>query len=212
MKGIAFREFVRWYERSRGRDALLKAWRSLPDDLRAQLDPDRDAFGLLAGSWYPIQIPAGLLESITWGLSPEARVALLREGTHHAVKATLTGVYRVLFETLMTPERHARYAQKIWSNYYNTGHVEGRILGPGRAEQVVRDWNGHHALLCELSIWSVTVFHEHMGCTNVKVSRSACVLSAAAPRSSRGVASRDVAPVEEGACRFLVTWDAAGRA
>lgn len=165
----------------------MRAWQSLRDDLRAQLDPERECFGLLAGSWYPIAIVTGLLEHITWGLGPEQRTALLRGGITHALDVTLTGVYRVLFNTLVTPERHAKYAQKIWSNYYNTGTVEGRILGPGRADQRVKDWNGHHLLLCEMSIWSLTLFHERMGCKDVKVSRTSCML-------------------DSPECRFLISW------
>lgn len=187
VKGIAFREFVRWYERTYGRDATLKAWRAVPDALRAELDPERDAFGLLASTWYPIGVATSLLEAITWGLALEERSALLRGGVAHALDVTISGVYKVLFDRLFTPERHAKYAQKIWSNFYNTGEVVGRIVGPGRAEQLVRDWNGHHPLLCELSLWSLTTFHERMGCKNVKVSRSSCV--------------RDSPE-----CRFVITW------
>jgi hypothetical protein len=187
VKGIAFREFVRWYEQTYGHEATLAAWKSLAEPLRAQLDPERECFGLLAGSWYPVSIVTGLLEHITWGLGPEERTALLRGGITFALDVTLTGVYRVLFNTLVTPERHARYAQKIWSSYYDTGEVEGRVLGPGRAEQRVKNWNGHHPLLCEMSIWSLTLFHERMGCKDVKVSRTSCL--------------RD-----SDACRFLITW------
>lgn len=187
VKGIALREFVRWYQKTHGNDAAEKAWQSLPEHLRAPLDPSRECFGLLAGSWYPIEIATGLLEAITWGLAPDERTALLKSGITHALDVTLTGVYRVLFATLVTPERHAKYAQKIWSSYYDTGRVEGRILGPGRAEQIVTAWNGHHPLLCELSIWSLTLFHERMGCRDVKVSRTSCMRDSAA-------------------CRFVIAW------
>jgi hypothetical protein len=222
LKGIVFREFVQWYEQTRGRDAALRAYDSLTPELRAHLDPQRDYFGLLPGSWYSVHIATGMLEAITWGVGPEERTAMLRAGVEHAVGVTLTGVYRVLFQTLVTPDRHAKYAQKIWSNYYNTGTVEGRILGPGRAEQLVIDWNGHHPLLCELSIHSLTAFHAHMGCQNVKVSRSQCVLDrqpASRPRvplSAPGVRTAPPSSVQRMAsaspapkgCRFLITWEA----
>jgi hypothetical protein len=220
IKGIVFREFVRWYEQSHGREPALRAYESLPPELRRHLDPERDTFGLLPGSWYPIGIVTGMLESITWGVGPEERTAMLRTGVEHAVGVTLTGVYRVLFRTLVTPERHAKYAQKIWDNYYNTGTVTGRILGPGRADQLVSDWNGHHPLLCELSIFSLTAFHAHMGCRNVKVGRSSCVRampSIPAQRRASSNAMRTAPPTDappgsqdeakEG-CRFLITWEA----
>ena len=169
---------------------MLRAIASLPIELQPLINPDIDHYGLLAGSWYPTALAVGLLEHVTWGLHPEQRAAMLRGGVEHAVGVTLTGVYRVLFNTLMTPERHAKYAQKIWDNYYNTGKVVGEIVGPGRAEQHVTEWTGHHLILCELSIWSLTTFHQHMGCKNVKVLRNACILSG------------------HPECRFLINWDA----
>lgn len=187
VKGIAFREFVRWYEQTHGHDALRRAWQSLPDPLRAQLDPERECFGLLAGSWYPIAIVTRLLESITQGLDPKARTTLLRHGIEHTLDVALSGVYRTLFDTLMTPEREARYAQKIWSSFYDTGELEGRILGPGRSEHVVKNWDGHHPLLCELTLWALSLIHERMGCKDVKVRRTSCL--------------RD-APM----CRFAISW------
>ncbi len=229
IKGLVLREFIRWYEATRGREVALRARDALPLELRAHLDPERELFGLLAGSWYPASVASGLLESITSGLGPLQRTAMLREGIEHAVGTTLTGVYRVLFKTLVTPERHAKYAQKIWDNYYNTGIVQGAMLADNRSEQWVKDWPGHHPVLCELSIWSLTVFHQHMGCTNVKVNRSRCVLDG--QHSTRGGVRRPsstqmravgammgegqpaqippLAPVESHgeACRFLIQWD-----
>jgi hypothetical protein len=217
IKGLVFKEFVKWYEDSRGREASLQAYRSLPAELRAHLDPERDTFGILASSWYPVHIVSGLLESITLGLAPEERSALLRDGVHHAIGVTLTGVYKVLFQTLVTPERHAKYAQKIWNQYYNTGTVVGALLDPNRATQVITDWSGHHPLLCELSISSLTVFHEHMGCRNVRVRRTSCVLdarlSARHARRSSSTKLKAVRPAEVvvelhvEACRFLIQWD-----
>ncbi len=190
IKGIAFREFIGWYELTRWREAMLRAIEALPLDLRFMIQPDLPHSGLLPGSWYPTALAAKLLENVTWGLDLEQRAALLREGVELAVGVTLTGVYRVLFNTLMNPERHAKYAQKIWDNYYNTGKVVGTLIAPGRAEQGVTDWSGHHPLLCELSIWSLTTFHKHMKCKNVKVSRSACILTG------------------HDECRFHINWDA----
>ena len=124
----------------------------------------------------------------------------------------------------MTPERHARYAQKIWNQYYNTGIVTGEMRDACHSEQMVTDWEGHHPLLCELSLSSLTVFHEHMGCKNVRVRRTSCVLdsrmSAARlrrPSSTKILAVRPAeafaAPAAPGsepllaACRFLIQWD-----
>ncbi len=226
---------MKWYDDTRGRELTLRAYQSLPPELRAHLDPERECFGILASTWYPVHIVSGLLESITLGLAPEERSTLLRNGVHHAIGVTLTGVYKVLFQTLVTPERHAKYAQKIWNQYFNTGTVVGAMLDANRSEQIITDWPGHHPLLCELSISSLTVFHEHMGCTNVRVRRTSCVLdarmsarharrpssthmravrrtddAAPAPPSSIPVSVPRAPPSEPyvAACRFLIQWDA----
>ena len=230
IKGLVFREFARWYELTYGREQTMRAFLALPDDLRGHLDPDRDAFGLIASTWYPAAVASALLSEVTLGLQNEARADLLKQGVKYALGVTLTGVYRVLFETLVTPERHARYAQKIWNQYYNTGKVEGEMLGPNRSTQVVTEWGGHHPLLCELSLSSLAVFHEAMGCKNVRVRRTSCVLDAelSARHSERFLAGEQrrhssskisavraessgrlpaaAAPLEP-ACRFLINWD-----
>jgi hypothetical protein len=224
IKGLVFKEFVKWYEESRGRERTLRAYDSLPEELRDHLDPQREHFGLLASTWYPASIVSGMLEAITFGLAPDERAALLRDGVHHAIGVTLTGVYKVLFQTLVTPERHAKYAQKIWNQYYNTGTVVGEMLEANRSQQIVTDWPGHHPLLCELSISSLTVFHEHMGCKNVRVRRTSCVLdarlSARHARRPSSTKMRAVRPDEDAgappappstprieACQFLIQWD-----
>jgi hypothetical protein len=194
IKGLVFREFVKWYEETRGREPTLRAYASLPEELRAHLDPQREYFGILASTWYSVDIICVMLEAITLGLAPEARSALLRDGVEHAIHVTLTGVYKVLFQTLVTPERHAKYAQKIWNQYYNTGTVAGAMLDDHRSEQVITEWDGHRPLLCELSLSSLTAFHAHMDCKNVRVRRTSCVLDARlAARHAR--------------CRFLIQWD-----
>jgi hypothetical protein len=48
IKGAAFREFVAWYEQELGRAQLLTLLRSIPDDLRRELelDPARESLGM----------------------------------------------------------------------------------------------------------------------------------------------------------------------
>jgi hypothetical protein len=221
IKGLAFREFLRWYSQTRGRDAALCAYFALDADLRKHLDPDRDVFGIMPGSWYPIGVATGLLDAVTDGLTLDERTALLRGGVQHTLDVTLSGVYRVLFENVMTPERHAKYTQKIWDNFYNGGTVTGRVLAPGRAEQTVSDWPGHHLLLCEMSIWSLAFMHAKMGLRNVRVRRSACIgggpsrrasvqrLAAARPSSTsmKAVDPKNADRAISG-CSFVITWDA----
>lgn len=189
IKGLAFREFVRWYNTEHGPSVLQASAQALPNDLRAQLDVSRADFGILAGSWYPVVMATTFLEAISRGLSPEQRMEVLRGATDQALGNMLTGVYRSLFEKLVTPERHARYAQNIFRTFYNTGTVVGEVLEPGRAEQAVSDWAGHHPILCELSVLSLTAFHRSMKLENVRVTRLSCILGGAP------------------SCRFSIRWD-----
>lgn len=48
IKGLVFRELLKWYEETRGREETMRVYRTLPDELRPHLDPDRDCFGILA--------------------------------------------------------------------------------------------------------------------------------------------------------------------
>ncbi len=201
----------------------MRAYASLPAELRAHLDPQRDSYGILASTWYPSALVGVMLETITLGLDHDDRAALLQDGVRHAIGSTLTGVYRMLFQTLITPERHAKYAQTIWNQYYNTGTVVGVMRDDCHSEQTVTNWAGHHPLLCELSLSSLTAFHEHMGCENVRVRRTSCVLDARAaarrrPSSTkiRAVGAGDGTPPvppapgsdpQLAACRFLIQWD-----
>lgn len=204
IKGLAFREFVHWYERTRGEAAMTRAFEAMAPALeRAGLVRERECFGILPGSWYPVSIATGLLEHIATGHGIEERNAVLREGARHTLEVTLRGVYRVLFQKLMTPERHAQYTQKIWSNFYNTGTVTGRVVEEGRAEQTVTDWAGHHPLLCELSIWTLTTMYEMMELRSVRVRRTSCAY-AATPAGRRPASAESAEPP---ACRYLITWD-----
>ena len=101
------------------------------------------------------------------------------------------------------------------------------MLDDHRSEQVITSWDGHHPLLCELSISSLTAFHEHMGCTNVRVRRTSCVLDArlaarhalrpsstkvraVRPAELAAVPTAPLAPPSEArveTCRFLIQWD-----
>jgi hypothetical protein len=189
IKGLAFREFVRWYNTEHGPHVLQESAGTLPVELRAQLDLSRPDFGILAGSWYPVLMATSFLEAITRGLATDARTRVLREVTDNALGNMLSGVYRSLFEKLVTPERHARYAQNIFRTFYNTGTVVGRVLEPGRAEQTVSDWTGHHPLLCELSVLSLATFHRAMKLSNVNVTRTSCIATGAP------------------SCHFVIRWD-----
>jgi hypothetical protein len=127
IKGAAFREFVAWYEQELGRAQLLTLLRSIPDDLRRELelDPARESLGILSSRWYPADAIHALLDAIIAGIDPDRRRESIERAADAVMRATLRGVYRILFEWLATPDRYARFADRLWRSYYDSGRASG---------------------------------------------------------------------------------------
>ena len=190
MRGSTFREFVRWYEHTHGRDRALSMYDRLPYHLCVGLNREVEGFGLLPSAWYPMELVHRLLEMATEGLAPRERIAMVREGARQAVTTTLHGIYQAIYRAVATPELHARYTARVWGLYYNTGVVQGVMVGPNRSERTIQRWTGHHVLLCETTAEALGVMHEMMGLKRVTVARTMCV--------DRGNPE----------CRFAISWDA----
>lgn len=188
VKGAALAEFLRWYVRGHGR-ARLDA---LPVAVRTALEIDPSGIGVVASTWYEAADIHALLDSIVAGLSPAERTALTVDGARATMEATLRGLYRLLFRTMMSPESYARRAQMLWDRYYDTGTMTKLAPEPGVHTTEIRDWGGHHAVLCDLHLESARFIYEAMACREVTVRRTGC--------TSKG------APF----CAFEVRW-AAGR-
>lgn len=188
IKGSAFREFVRWYCENHGPAALEAASRALPPETRDLLDPQRDGFGILPSAWYPAPIVHAIFDAAIAGRSPRERADLARAGARATLDRTLRGVYGVLFAALATPERYARFAQRLWSSYYDTGVLVIERSVPGKAQSRIRDWDAHHRFLCDMHQHAAVFIYEAMGLRVVGTTRLECV-------STGGTA-----------CRFETTW------
>jgi len=189
IKGAAFRELLAWYGRTHGQDHLLSHVQAMPRALAAELDPRREALGVLSSHWYPAEVVHALLDEITRGRSPAELDALTRDASRAVMQATLSGLYRVLFEWMATPARYARYAPKLWSSYYDSGRLSiDYDEGAARAISTVSHWPGHHPLICDLNRGASPVIYTTMGCKEARCTRLSCV--------SRGDAE----------CRFVTTW------
>jgi hypothetical protein len=97
-------------------------------------------------------------------------------------------VYRVLFETMMSPARYAKNAQKLFSRYYDAGTMTKTALSPTSHRSTVTGWQAHHPFLCELLLYTGVYVYRAMGCKDVKMERTACVGDGASE------------------CTFLTTW------
>lgn len=153
-----------------------------------ELDVHRGEPVVLASKWYEAAIIHRLLEALTSGMTPAEQAELARDGARAVMDATLRGVYRLLFRTMMSPSRYATHAQTLWDRYYDTGRMAKRTLGPSAHATEISAWAGHHPLLCDLHVESARYIYAAMGCRDVRVTRTGCV--------SRGAAL----------CSFEVRW------
>ena len=190
IKGAAFREFVAWYEQELGRAQLLTLVRAIPDDLRRglELDPDRESLGILSSRWYRADAIHALLDAVIAGIDPDQRRESIERAADAVMRATLRGVYRILFEWLATPDRYARFADRLWRSYYDSGEMHVVQETPERAVCTIRDWGSHSAQLCDMNAAAAGSIYRAMGCTEVVARRTSCVAQGA----------------DE--CRFVTTW------
>jgi hypothetical protein len=187
MKGAGIVHFLDWYVERFGQPRLQQTAAGLPEPHRTYFDPADRRLGVLASSWYPSTAIHGLLDGFIADHGSESAM-LAREGAKATIDATLKGVYRWLFQTMMTPDRYARNAQKLFSRYYEPGTMTKAPLGEAGHLSVVRDWPGHHPLLCDMLEHTAEYVYTQLGCRDVRSPRTACV--------SRGAPD----------CRFEITW------
>jgi len=69
----------------------------------------------------------------------------------------------------------------MWKQLHSTGEREVTIFeepgpnGERRAESIVRDWPGHHPVLCTVTIETMCAIFETMGCREVEWRRTKCI-------------------------------------
>ncbi len=177
VKGAAVLPLLEWYARRFGPARLQAALRGLPGTPFDQREPQ---YGILSSSWYEAAPVHALLEALCASLTPEERESFAREGGRAIIEATLTGVYRWLFQAMMTPERYARNADRLFGRFYDTGVFRKEILGPRHHRTHLTDWRAHHRIICEFFPATIEYIYSSMGCRGVHVARTACVDDGAA--------------------------------
>lgn len=143
---------------------------------------------MLASQWFPARAIHALLDRMMAEHTPDERQRFARDGAKAIIEHTLTGVYRWLFQLMMTPDRYGRSAQRLFSRYYEPGTMTKTALGEAGHLSIVRDWAGHHPLLCDFLIHTAQYVYTELGCKNVVVRRTACRATG------------------EDHCRFEITW------
>lgn len=172
VKGAAVLPLLDWYARRFGPERLAAALRRVPEGLIEAGEPQ---YGILSSDWYEARAVHCLLEAMCSGLSAEERESFAQEGGRAIIEATLTGVYRWLFQAMMTPERYARNAHRLFARFYDTGRFEKEILGPRHHRTHLTGWRAHHRIICEFFPATIGYIYSAMGCRGVRVSRSACI-------------------------------------
>jgi hypothetical protein len=117
---------------------------------------------------------------MTHDLSLAEQNALARDSSRALMEATLKGLYRFLFEQLVSPERFAALAPRVWRTYFDSGERRTVVVSKARHDCNVRDWQGHHRFLCLVQMHATTYVYEAAGCRGVATVRVSCVSDGAA--------------------------------
>jgi hypothetical protein len=139
VKGAALRPVLNWYERSFGRDAIMRAVARLPTAIRADMEVRDGMPVVLSNTWYDIRIAHALLDETLGRLPPDDLYRLAREGSHAGIKETARGVYKFVLEQIVSPELYARHIQGLWRLLHDGGTREIRIVKDGVAISEIRD-------------------------------------------------------------------------
>jgi hypothetical protein len=169
------REFVIWMRRELGPARSRAVVEGMPADFRSGLDPDADAFGLLASAWYSGEFTASFLESCVRGMGRAEMQRFAHAGSVAALNVTLRGVHRALLRMVMSPDLHRRFAQRLWDGHFDGGRVVVTPAGGRCVEVAYWDWPAHHRVLCEMCTASDLVIYGAMGLADVTSVTTACV-------------------------------------
>jgi hypothetical protein len=190
VKGAAMREFFRYLHDTHGAGLLQTLASVVEPQYRNLFNPADPCMGVVASSWYPAPAVHQILDRLLQGRSAAQVTELARGGAEAVIANTLRGVYRLLFETMMSPERYARNSQKLFSRYCDAGTMTKRATSPTSHLSTIVDWRAHHPFLCDLIIYTGVYVYRAMGCKNVKMERVSCI--------SRGARE----------CSFVISWAA----
>jgi len=180
IKGAAVREFLEWYRTTLGeadlnrRLAEAPTLKSLPN-----LDLGLHGCGVLASGWYDAHDVHVLLDAIVRGRTETEVQQIISAGIKAALTRTLTGLHRTVMRVVGSPKLHARFGQRLWSTYYETGRVQSVCVNEHTQSITYTDWTSHHPVLCAMTTASDAVIFPLMGLSGVTVSQVSCVLEGA---------------------------------
>jgi hypothetical protein len=185
IKGGMLREFVQWYEHHHGNAQIREVARRVPEDLRTLIDPDEPFVNILAASWYPARLTHTILDVITEGLDARAVERLAHDANRWIVQRGMGSVYRFALRRLVTPEMYAASVARLWRQIHSTGDREFKVTSRTSADSFVRNWGGHHPVLCTVTIETMCALFESMGKQDVRWTRTSCMARGARECATR---------------------------
>ena len=177
IKGEGIRQFLAWYTAKWGEQRLHQFLESLPPEAREVFDVDKPSLGIIASAWYPAHAFHALIDAMLSIYPADQRRLFAREAARATILATLRGVYKFLFEAMMTPDRYLGRAQKLFSRFYDTGTIEKTRVARNIHRSVIRGWTSHHPVLCDVMLYMGEYVYPALGCKNVTATRITCVSS-----------------------------------
>jgi hypothetical protein len=173
------REFTIWMRRELGPDTAKAIVNDLPPEFRAVIDPDSEAFGVLASAWYSGEFTTALMDRAVQGMSHAEMREFAHRGSMAALNVTLRGVHRALLRMVMSPDLHRRFAQRLWDAHFDGGRVVVTPIDARSVEVAYWEWPAHHRVLCEMCTASDLVIYGAMGLKDVTSVTTACVADGA---------------------------------
>jgi hypothetical protein len=178
VKGAPVAVFFRWLRDTRGSAVAAEMVEAVEPQYRELFDATKPNLGIISSSWYPAAPLHQMLDRLLRGRSREEVTELVRGSAEAVISDTLHGVYRVLFSAMMSPERYARNAQKLFSRYYDQGTMI-KEAGPKSHLSTIRDWRAHHPFFCGQILYTSVYVYQAMGCKQVQSKRLSCISTGA---------------------------------
>lgn len=176
IKGAALREFLEWYRTAFGEGDMRRRLAETPTLASLpNLDMGIAGCGVLASGWYDADDIHLLLDGIVRGRTETEIQQIVNSGTEAALTRTLTGLHRTLMRVVGSPPLHARFSQRLWSTYYDTGRVQSVCVNQHTQSITYTGWTSHHPVLCAMTTASDAVIFPLMGLSGVTVSAVSCV-------------------------------------
>jgi hypothetical protein len=175
VKGVAIREFVRWYSAQYGEEAVLALAQTMSPEFRALINVKAPILGLVSSEWYPADGIHVVLDHMVAGRSAEERERIARDGAEAVISETLHGVYKLFFDLMVSPDRYLKNAQRLFSRFFDEGVMEKTATGKTEHTSVIRDWPAHHPLFCTFLLHISEYVYRAMGLKEVHSEKLRCV-------------------------------------